>query len=154
MKNRTAGPAERSTRITSRSSALVDHVPNPLPISVGTLGLKASSDRLDGPQPKGPPPGSTLVENAAQALVDQLLEGGSITCRHLPRLFQKGVSNLDCRLHVADNIGVLGGRQRKIQKKSPLLRYCARPPFALERLSVIRGSDGRISRIRSVLPRH
>jgi hypothetical protein len=32
--------------------------------------------------------------------------------------------------------------------------YCARPPFALERLSVIRGSDGRISRIRYVLPRH
>jgi hypothetical protein len=35
-----------------------------------------------------------------------------------------------------------------------LLRYCARPPFALERLSVIRGPDGRISRIRYVLPRH
>jgi hypothetical protein len=35
-----------------------------------------------------------------------------------------------------------------------LLRYCARPPFALERLSVRRGSDGRISRIRYVLPRH
>ena len=35
-----------------------------------------------------------------------------------------------------------------------LLRYCARPPFALERLSVIRGPDGRIARIRYVLPRH
>ena len=35
-----------------------------------------------------------------------------------------------------------------------LLRYFARPPFALERLSVIRGPDGRISRIRYVLPRH
>jgi hypothetical protein len=35
-----------------------------------------------------------------------------------------------------------------------LLRYCARPPFALERLSVIRGPDGRIIRIRYVLPRH
>jgi hypothetical protein len=35
-----------------------------------------------------------------------------------------------------------------------LLRYCARPPFALERLSVIRGADGRIARIRYVLPRH
>jgi hypothetical protein len=35
-----------------------------------------------------------------------------------------------------------------------LLRYCARPPFALERLSVIRGPGGRIARIRSVLPRH
>ena len=31
-----------------------------------------------------------------------------------------------------------------------LLRYCARPPFALERLSVIRDADGRI---RYVLPR-
>ncbi len=29
-----------------------------------------------------------------------------------------------------------------------LLRYCARPPFALERLSVTRGPDGRIARIR------
>ncbi|MFM7412343.1 MAG: hypothetical protein ACKO6E_03945, partial [Planctomycetota bacterium] len=28
------------------------------------------------------------------------------------------------------------------------------PPFALERLSVIRGPDGRIIRIRYVLPRH
>ncbi|MBL7194265.1 MAG: hypothetical protein ISS73_09965, partial [Pirellulales bacterium] len=28
-----------------------------------------------------------------------------------------------------------------------LLRYCARPPFALERLFVIRGLDGRIARI-------
>jgi hypothetical protein len=35
-----------------------------------------------------------------------------------------------------------------------LLRYCARPPFALERLSVLRGPDGRITRIRYVLPRH
>ena len=35
-----------------------------------------------------------------------------------------------------------------------LLRYCARPPFAFERLSVIRGPDGRITRIRYVLPRH
>ena len=35
-----------------------------------------------------------------------------------------------------------------------MLRYCARPPFALERLSVTRGPDGRITRIRYVLPRH
>ncbi|GDX97167.1 hypothetical protein LBMAG47_28320 [Planctomycetia bacterium] len=35
-----------------------------------------------------------------------------------------------------------------------LLRYCARPPFAIERLSVIRGPDGRIARIRYALPRH
>jgi hypothetical protein len=34
---------------------------------------------------------------------------------------------------------------------SPILRSA---PFALERLSVIRGPDGRITRIRSVLPRH
>ena len=35
-----------------------------------------------------------------------------------------------------------------------LLRYCARPPFALERLSVMRGEDGRIACVRYVLPRH
>jgi hypothetical protein len=35
-----------------------------------------------------------------------------------------------------------------------LLRYCARPPFALERLSVRCGEDGRISRVHDVLPRH
>ncbi len=35
-----------------------------------------------------------------------------------------------------------------------LLRYCARPPFALERLSVTRGADGRTSKVRYVLPRH
>ncbi len=35
-----------------------------------------------------------------------------------------------------------------------MLRYCARPPFALERLSVSRGPDGRITRVRYVLPRH
>jgi len=35
-----------------------------------------------------------------------------------------------------------------------LLRYCARPPFALERLSVRCGEDGRISCVRYVLPRH
>jgi len=35
-----------------------------------------------------------------------------------------------------------------------LLRYCGRPPFALERLSVTRGPDGRIARVRYVLPRH
>jgi hypothetical protein len=35
-----------------------------------------------------------------------------------------------------------------------LLRYCARPPFALERLSVIRGPDGRIAKVRYALPRH
>jgi hypothetical protein len=40
------------------------------------------------------------------------------------------------------------------QSLEHLLRYCARPPFALERLSVIRGADGRITRIRYVLPRH
>jgi hypothetical protein len=40
------------------------------------------------------------------------------------------------------------------QSLEHLLRYCARPPFALERLSVIRGADGRIARIRYVMPRH
>ena len=35
-----------------------------------------------------------------------------------------------------------------------LLRYCARPPFALERLSMIRGPAVRIARVRYVLPRH
>jgi hypothetical protein len=35
-----------------------------------------------------------------------------------------------------------------------LLRYCARPPFALERLSVIRGPAGRITQVCYVLPRH
>ena len=40
------------------------------------------------------------------------------------------------------------------QSLEHLLRYCARPPFALERLSVIRGADGRIARVRYVLPRH
>ena len=33
-------------------------------------------------------------------------------------------------------------------------RYCARPLFALERLSVTRSADGRIARVRYVLPRH
>ncbi|MBM4021391.1 MAG: hypothetical protein FJ284_03965, partial [Planctomycetes bacterium] len=40
------------------------------------------------------------------------------------------------------------------QSLEHLLRYCARPPFALERLSVIRGPDGRITKVRDVLPRH
>jgi hypothetical protein len=40
------------------------------------------------------------------------------------------------------------------QSLEHLLRYCARPPFALERLSVIRGEDSRIARVRYVLPRH
>ena len=35
-----------------------------------------------------------------------------------------------------------------------LLRYCARPPFALDRLSVTRDASGRIARIRYLLPRH
>jgi hypothetical protein len=40
------------------------------------------------------------------------------------------------------------------QSLEHLLRYCARPPFALERLSMIRDADGRIARIRYVMPRH
>lgn len=40
------------------------------------------------------------------------------------------------------------------QSLEHLLRYCARPPFALERLSVIRGADGRATKVRYVLPRH
>ena len=40
------------------------------------------------------------------------------------------------------------------QSLEHLLRYCARPPFALERLSVIRGPDDRIAQVRYVLPRH
>jgi len=34
-----------------------------------------------------------------------------------------------------------------------LLRYCARPHFALERLSVTRDASGRIARGRYVFPR-
>jgi len=40
------------------------------------------------------------------------------------------------------------------QSLEHLLRSCARPPFALERLCVIRDADGRITRIRYVVPRH
>jgi hypothetical protein len=39
------------------------------------------------------------------------------------------------------------------QSLEHLLRYSARTPFALERLSVVRGEDGRIARVRYVLPR-
>jgi hypothetical protein len=35
-----------------------------------------------------------------------------------------------------------------------LLRYCARPPFAIERLSVTRDAGGRGTKVRYVLPRH
>ncbi|MFM7135790.1 MAG: transposase [Planctomycetota bacterium] len=35
-----------------------------------------------------------------------------------------------------------------------LLRYCGRPPFALERLSVTRDASGHASKVRYVLPRH
>ena len=34
-----------------------------------------------------------------------------------------------------------------------LLRYCARPPFAIERLSVTRDASGRATEVRYVLPR-
>ena len=50
----------------------------------------------------------------------------------------------------------LTGRRRSVrwpsyfQPPEHLLRYCARPPFALERLSVMRGEDGRIACVRSV----
>jgi hypothetical protein len=40
------------------------------------------------------------------------------------------------------------------QSLEHLLRYCARPPFALERLSVIRDANGRITKVRYVMPRH
>jgi hypothetical protein len=34
-----------------------------------------------------------------------------------------------------------------------MLRYCAHPRFELDQLSVIRGKDGRIAKVRYVLPR-
>ncbi len=40
------------------------------------------------------------------------------------------------------------------QSLEHLLRYCARPPFALERLSVSRGADSRATRVRHLLPQH
>jgi len=40
------------------------------------------------------------------------------------------------------------------QSLEHLLRYCARPPFALERLSVTRSPDGGVAKVRYVLPRH
>ena len=40
------------------------------------------------------------------------------------------------------------------QSLEHLLRYCARPPFALERLSVIHCLAGRITQVRYVLPRY
>jgi len=35
-----------------------------------------------------------------------------------------------------------------------LLRYCARPAFAIERLAVIGGRDGKVTQVRYTLPRH
>lgn len=46
------------------------------------------------------------------------------------------------------------GHSFSAQPLEHLLRYRARPPFALERLSVMRGEDGRIACVRYVLPRH
>jgi len=66
-----------------------------------------------------------------------------------------------CRHARLDEQRVLGRREcpnrdvpSSFQSLEHLLRYCARPPVALERLSVIRDADGRIIRIRYVLPRH
>jgi hypothetical protein len=54
-------------------------------------------------------------------------------------------------MRVASLDDTLAGKMKALEH---LLRYCARPPFALHRLSVIRGEDGRIARVRYVLPRH
>lgn len=83
-----------------------------MPISIGTLGLEASSDRFDGPQSKGPPPGSTFFEHAAQALLDQFPERGPIADRHPPGFLEQGVGNIDCRFHIANNICLQGRCQR------------------------------------------
>jgi hypothetical protein len=40
------------------------------------------------------------------------------------------------------------------QSLEHLLRYCARPPFAIERLSVTRDASSRATKVRYVLPRH
>ena len=64
----------------------------------------------------------------------------------------------------SENSGFLLNRACALRSRFPncvsivslehLLRYCSRPPFALERLSVNRGADGRIARVRYVLPQH
>ncbi|RLS44064.1 MAG: hypothetical protein DWH83_03330 [Planctomycetota bacterium] len=43
---------------------------------------------------------------------------------------------------------------RDRERVGSALRYCARPPFALERLSVTRDARGHASKVRYVLPRH
>ena len=50
----------------------------------------------------------------------------------------------------------LNGIQLRVycQPLEHLLRYCARPPFALERLSVTHDASGRATKVRYVLPRH
>jgi len=50
----------------------------------------------------------------------------------------------------------LNGIQLRVycQPLEHLLRYCAGPPFALERLSVTHDASGRATKVRYVLPRH
>jgi len=52
---------------------------------------------------------------------------------------------------LAGSSGFLSRVPSYFQSLEHLPRYCARSPFALERISVIRAADGRIARIRYVM---
>ncbi len=63
--------------------------------------------------------------------------------------------NSGCSVDASVRI-TLNGIQLRVycQPLEHLLRYCARPPFALERLSVTHDASGRATKVRYVLPRH
>ena len=68
---------------------------------------------------------------------------GRPNCRQASQLLQSGWASTATRKPAASS-----------SLASSPLRYCARPPFALERLSVTHDASGRATKVRYVLPRH
>jgi len=118
--------------MTQTAAHLVDHVIPPVPVRQWVISVPKRLRGFLADRPKAVP---AVNAHAAADMLAWENSGFSIDASVRITLLDRDVPSY-------------------FQSLEHLLRYCARPPFALERLSVIRDADGRIARIRYVMPRH
>jgi len=134
-KRRGVCPSCNGRHMAQTAAHLVDHVLPPVPVRQWVISVPKRLRGFLGDRPKV----VAAVTRIFLAEIEKLLawenSGFSIDATVRITLLDRDVPSY-------------------FQSLEHLLRYCARPPFALHRLSVIRDADGRIARIRYVMPRH
>ena len=144
-----------AARIGFFAAALNQHVHLHACVTDGVFERVAAADdvRFHAARPLSPADLATVTQRVRRRLVRWFCRKGFLSHEAAADMlaWQHSGFSVDASVRISPSDRDVPAYFRSLEH---LLRYCARPAFALERLSVVPGADDRPERVRYALPRH